>query len=120
MSDLSEALDVAGKNDLGAALEASRGIELSFQDLPSAKIEWYVNLEPVLGEFMEQEWNNTDIRVGDVEVLDSSPTRELLYGWNYGPASILLIDDNGVVGEVPPSRLFFIPGRGGRISAPAI
>lgn len=120
MSDVREALDVAGNDDLGAALEASRGIELAFQDIPSAKIEWYVNLEPEVGEFMKPEWNNTVIRVGDVEVLDSSPTRELLYGWNYGPASILLIDENGVIGNVLPSKLFFVPGRGGRISAQAI
>ena len=120
MSDLSEALNVADTNDLGAALEASRGIELTFQGIPSAKIEWYVNLEPEVGAFMRQDWKNTVIRVGDVEVLDSSPTRELLFGWNYGPASILLVDDNGVVGNVPPSQLFFIPGRGGSIRAQAI
>jgi len=69
---------------------------------------------------MKQEWNTTAIRVGDSEVLDSSPTRELLYGWNYGPASILLIDGNGVIGEVSPSKLFFVPGRGGSIRAQAI
>ena len=120
MSDLSEALDEAGKNDLGAALKASRGINLAVQSIPNAKIEWYVNLEPELGGFMTQEWNNTAIRVGDVEVLDTSPTRELLFGWNYGPASILLFDDNGLVREVPPSNLFFVPGRGGSIRAQAI
>src|ERR1035437_1284435 len=120
MNDLSEALDVARKNDLGTALEASRGIDLTVQGIPNAKIEWYVNLEPELGEFMKQEWNNAAIRVGDVEVLDSSPTRELLFGWNYGPASILLHDDNGLIREVPPSNLFFVPGRGGSIRAQAI
>lgn len=115
-----EAFDLAVRNDLGAALEVPRGIELAFEEVPSAKIEWYINLEPEPGEFMKPEWNNTVIRVGDVEVLDSSPTRELLYGWNYGPASILLVDDSGVVGNFPPSNLFVIAGGGGKISAQAI
>lgn len=117
---MSDALDVAASNDLGAAFEAPRGVELAFEDVPSAKIEWYVTLEPEPGEFLKPEWNNTVIGVGDVDVLDSSPTRELLYGWNYGPASILLIDDNGVIGNFPPNNLFFIPGRGGSVRAQAI
>lgn len=69
---------------------------------------------------MKPKLNNSVIRVGDVEVLDSSPTRELLYGWNYVPASILLIDDNGVIGNFPPNNLFFIPSRGGSVRAQAI
>ena len=119
MSELSEALDEARENDLEAALAASRGIELTVQDIPNAKIEWYVNFEPELGDFMKQEWSNTAIRVGDVEVLDASPTRELLFGWNYGPASILLLDDNGVIGEVGSGNLFFVPDNGGSIRAQA-
>ncbi len=117
---MSDALDVAGKNDVGAAQEVPRGTELAFEDVPSAKIEWYVNLEPEPGEFMKPEWNNTVIRVGDVDVLDTSPARVLLYGWNYGPASILLIDDDGVIGTFPPNNLFVTPGRGGSVRAQAI
>ncbi len=117
---MSDAIDEAAGNDLGPAFEVPRGIELAFEDVSSAKIEWYVTLEPEPGEFLKPEWNNTVIRVGDVHVLDTSPTRELLHGWNYGPASIFLIDDNGDIGSFPPNNLFFTPGRGGSIRAQAI
>jgi len=43
MSDLSEALDVAGNNDLGAALEASRGIDLAVQSIHETRMEYNGN-----------------------------------------------------------------------------
>ncbi len=84
--------------------------------IAGAHVEWSAMIRPTLVESVHFAPHEDFFDPESLQVLDESPNRVHLVGWNYGPRPVQIFSEGFVdPQDIPPESAFMVPGVAVRI-----